>query len=422
MLDIFEKASMDNYDIVVLGDLNYDYKIDDDNPINLLENLFSLRQMILKPTRVTSTSSKCLDHILSSIPDKHLISDVAKIALSDHYLIYTCINLQKEVKVKHKVVRFRDYQNFDEKTFIQDLKNCLNLNDILTSNLSVNEMWTKWKTSFDEVCNSHAPMKECRVKDRHNPWITSDVVKLMYKRDYLKKKYDKLKLPHILSEYRRTRNNVTKVIKNKKRKYFSTVTEKYKGDSKKLWKEINKFIGRKSTNTDIPNNLNGDDFNEYFVNIGKQISDSFQNEVFIWNHPDSTYTFEFQSVTVEKVRKILSQLSSDSSLDILNFDTKLLRIASPYISTSLSVLFNESLLSGLIPEDWKIARTTPIYKGKGDLGDMTNYRPISVVCHLAKLLEKEIQSQLLLYLQKHNFINIDQYAFFTEPLDNNMFT
>ena len=291
MLGIFEKASMDNYDIVVLGDLNYDYNIDDDNPINLLENLFSLRQMILKPTRVTSTSSKCLDHILSSIPDKHLISDVAKIALSDHYLIYTCINLQKEVKVKHKVVRFRDYQNFDEKTFIQDLTNCLNLNDILTSNLSVNEMWTKWKTSFDEVCNSHAPMKECRVKDRHNPWITSDVVKLMYKRDHLKKKYDKLKLPHILSEYRRTRNNVTKVIKNKKRKYFSTVTEKYKGDSKKLWKEINKFIGRKSTNTDIPNNLNGDDFNEYFVNIGKQISDSFQNEIFIWNHPDSTYTF-----------------------------------------------------------------------------------------------------------------------------------
>ena len=55
--------------------------------------------MILKPTRVTSTSSKCLDYILSSIPDKHLISDVAKIALSDHYLIYTCINLQKEVKV-----------------------------------------------------------------------------------------------------------------------------------------------------------------------------------------------------------------------------------------------------------------------------------------------------------------------------------
>ena len=76
-------------------------------------------------------------------------------------------------------------------------------------------------------------MKKCRVKDRHNPWITSDVVKLMYKIDYLKKKYDKLKLPHILSEYRRTRNNVTKVITNKKKcKYFSTVTEKYKGDSK----------------------------------------------------------------------------------------------------------------------------------------------------------------------------------------------
>ena len=46
---------------------------------------------------------------------------------------------------------------------------------------------------------------------------------------------------------------------------------------------------------------------------------------------------------------------------------------------------------------------------------MTNYRPISVVCHLAKLLEKEVQSQFLFYLKKHNFINIDQYAFLPNP-------
>ena len=59
----------------------------------------------------------------------------------------------------------------------------------------------------------------------------------------------------------------------------------------------------------------------------------------------------------------------------------------------------------------KSQRTTPVYKGKGDSNDITNYRPISVVCHIGKIIEKEVQSQFLPYLQNNDLINIDQYAF-----------
>ena len=63
--------------------------------------------------------------------------------------------------------------------------------------------------------------------------------------------------------------------------------------------------------------------------------------------------------------------------------------------------------------DFKKARVTPIYKGKGCKTDCSrpNYRPISVICHVAKMFEKCVQKQLLAYVNIHDFITPDQSAF-----------
>ena len=58
-----------------------------------------------------------------------------------------------------------------------------------------------------------------------------------------------------------------------------------------------------------------------------------------------------------------------------------------------------------------ISRVTPIYKGKGDKTEKKNYRPIAVVCHIAKLVEKIVNTQFLNYLRMHDLITIDQHAF-----------
>ena len=81
------------------------------------------------------------------------------------------------------------------------------------------------------------------------------------------------------------------------------------------------------------------------------------------------------------------------------------------ISPTLTYLFNTSLLTGFVPHDWKLARVSPAYKGKGDTLDRTNYRPLSVVAHLAKALEREVKVQFIDYLTLHSFISIDQSAY-----------
>ena len=65
----------------------------------------------------------------------------------------------------------------------------------------------------------------------------------------------------------------------------------------------------------------------------------------------------------------------------------------------------------MIPQDLKIARITPIFKGKGSKYEESNYRPISVISMVAMILEKEVAKQVMDYLISNDLICIDQFAF-----------
>ena len=65
---------------------------------------------------------------------------------------------------------------------------------------------------------------------------------------------------------------------------------------------------------------------------------------------------------------------------------------SPYFSISLTNMINKSRKSGVLEQDWKNARVTPIYKDDGDINDENNYRPISVIDHIAKTIPCELSN------------------------------
>ena len=92
------------------------------------------------------TSSKCLDHILTTIPECHDLCGVAKISVSDHYLIYTSVECKRN-NASHNLVRFRDYTNFDSKNFIEDLNKCEML---CNKDDTSDSMEVKWKQV--EIC------------------------------------------------------------------------------------------------------------------------------------------------------------------------------------------------------------------------------------------------------------------------------
>jgi hypothetical protein len=174
---------------------------------------------------------------------------------------------------------------------------------------------------------------------------------------------------------------------------------------------IAKLSGSTPSDT-VCTSLSAANFNEFFASIGHNVTSHLPSaKNLLWKGPDSIYTFNFNVVQEAEVLKLLKQLSLISSNDILDFDCKLLRIASNHIVKELTYIFNRSLQNGIVPDDWKFARVTPIYKGKGPKNDAVNYRPISVLSFVSRIVEKLVQCQFMNFLVCHQFITLDQYAY-----------
>ena len=90
--------------------------------------------------------------------------------------------------------------------------------------------------------------------------------------------------------------------------------------------------------------------------------------------------------------------------------TCLLKLSFTLIASSLTRIFNLVISTGIIPKDWKSARVTPIFKADSKV-DPANYRPISVLPVIAKLIEKAIFNQVYTYLNDNKLLSKYQSGF-----------
>jgi hypothetical protein len=406
--------------VILLGDLNYNYEINEElcsNPINYIESAFCMKQLIVKPTRVTQRTSSLIDIILSSIPEKHVLSGIFDSSLSDHKLVYTVLRSNSNVKQTHQTIRFRTYTNFSIDEFISDIQVIFEPHNITTDSKNINEkylndVWHMFKTSFLHVSDKHAPIKTMRLKQRLNPWMTNEIIKMMYKRDYIKQQADKNKCGKLYEEYKRIRNYINTKIKQAKSDYFNGEFFKHMSNSKTQSKLFKQALNKKNNST-IPQELTAESFNTFFSEIGPKTTKTIENKkVFKWKYSHSRKKFKFETIMESTVYKYLKSLGTTiSSNDVLNMDSKLLSISAHIIAPFVTFLINASLKLGIVLADWKLSRVTPIYKGKGDVYEKGNYRPISVIGHISKALEKQVQSQLIRFLVENDFIHISQSAY-----------
>ena len=165
----------------------------------------------------------------------------------------------------------------------------------------------------------------------------------------------------------------------------------------------------------IPKSLSPDHFNAYFVNVPADINKDFpeSEQPPPWKGPESVHNFNFTYFSPKSVLVELEKLDNTPGLDILNMDRKLLYISSKIIAPSLCKTLNNTISSGFIPAIFKRARVTPVFKN-GDDSDInipSDYRPISVIAHLAKILERLIKNQLIKFLEDTKVISSDQSAY-----------
>ena len=110
------------------------------------------------------------------------------------------------------------------------------------------------------------------------------------------------------------------------------------------------------------------------------------------------------------MRKLLqkSNLRKASGPDIV--PARLLKESSEELSPILTCIFNKSLQTGIVPDDWKTANVSAIFK-KGQRYDPVNYRPVSLTCLCCKILEHVIVSNVLKHLDCYKILTYCQHGF-----------
>ena len=140
--------------------------------------------------------------------------------------------------------------------------------------------------------------------------------------------------------------------------------------------------------------------NNFFSSIGRVLARAFTPRNFTVLTPQVSADMSFQPVEPEYIRKQLHQLSVKKATGLDGIHSRLLKAGADQIYIPLAFICNLSMSTGTFPKDWKDARVTPIFKA-GDRTDVNNYRPVSILPVVSKLLEKVVHDQLYHWLDSN---------------------
>ncbi|CAH2087362.1 unnamed protein product [Euphydryas editha] len=114
----------------------------------------------------------------------------------------------------------------------------------------------------------------------------------------------------------------------------------------------------------------------------------------------------------KEISEIISKLKIKSTPGYDNICNEIIKSCSNVLVTPIAFLCNQSLSTGTVPDIWKIANVSPIFKA-GDPLEISNYRPISLLSTLSKILEKVVNKRLTIFLQKEGLLAENQFGFRT---------
>ena len=149
-------------------------------------------------------------------------------------------------------------------------------------------------------------------------------------------------------------------------------------------------------------------FNRFFTDSQKNFASTSASVETEQTHnldssPHVDATLSIPAMSKLRVIELLLSIPAHKATGDDGSSAKIMKIAAPAIAEPLSRLMNCCINTQTFPSKLKVAKVTPIYKGKGNRDEKSNYRAISVLPILSKLLEKHICEYMYRFLQHRNF-------------------
>jgi hypothetical protein len=193
--------------------------------------------------------------------------------------------------------------------------------------------------------------------------------------------------------------------------FWQTTVENSSGNARKLWNSISAIMGSKKHSPAV-DGLNAGIFLKTFEDKVKDVRASTEGSVPAeYSNFIGDYLTRFSEVSLEDVEMLIRK-SSNKSCGLDPAPTWLIRDFAVELAPFICALFNKSLSLGSVPRSFKIADITPVLKKSSlDASVPSNYRPISNLCYLSKLLERIVNNQLVEHLQVNDLMPEHQSAY-----------
>lgn len=400
-----------NY-VIFVGDVNIHVELSNDpNAIKLLEifDLYQLANRINEPTHVYGGT---LDLIVSNVDLPPLFSSVEPPNVySDHSLIKICFPISVPTpQIGWKLTRSWnriDVNQFRSMVLNSSISGPFNLS-------SPDVLLDLFNSEIAKIVDVVAP---CRyVKTTHvssAPWFDSECRSLKRNCRKLERSYKKEKNDFSLNAWRVALKEKMQKFSEKRNGFWSNQVGLFKKHPKKLWGTLDKILSN-NRNNNQSNEFSANDFVTFFVNKindirGMTVEDTRNPIQMDYVHnvalPDPiVYFSDFQACTSDELRKIVCESPSSScSLDLIPtyIFKKFIDLFLPF----LTFFVNQCLLTGSFPNHLKHAIITPLLKKSNlDNNVLSNYRPISNLSFISKVIERVVIKQLLQHLNNNNLL------------------
>jgi hypothetical protein len=377
----------------------------------LLETVMEegLQQMVSFPTHI---KGNILDLLITNCPERVLdIQDIGRLGKSDHCMISFSVECNPFIR-KDKEVRL-NWSRANIPAIRQDLEAIHWTAEMTTK--SVEEGWKFVRKTLEESIARNVPIIKGCIRFKH-PWMTREILRLIRKKRRRWRVAKSSFAERDMEEYRKVEKEVSNKIRNAKRKLERDLVSGTDKNNRNYTKYVkSKTKSRTQVGPLITKEKRIISDNKEMAEVLNQFFSSVFTREDLISIPEAEIENVRQVMPPIRVRKWEVQkkirgLRTDAAAGPDGIKPRLLKDFEMELSMPLEILFNKSLGTGEIPEDWRKANVTPIFK-KGPKGDPGNYRPVSLTSVPCKILESLIKDKLMAHLIDNNLIKDTQHGF-----------
>ena len=432
-------AKEKNKRIYIAGDFNFDllkYSNHTDTA-NFFDKMTSnlLVPLILVPTKINTKNDTLIDNIFTNQFNSQTITGNLAVNFSDGHLpsfaIFPKPN-QNHLPKKHNIYVRGKLEGEKKENFLMDLAAIDMGKDVIVDN-DPDKSLDNLLSHSDRLTDLYIPSNKLTKKEYKQttkPWITLGIRNSIQRKDKLFKKYINMKnstmRDDIHAEYKILKNRINSLIYHSKKNYYTKYFNQYSNNIKKIWIGIKNIINIKTKDQNSPNCIEVNDelitdnkeicnnFNEYFTTVADKILRNNKTPIlktFDKYLPErNSKSFVYEPCTPNEVFLLIEQLNPHKGTGPNGIYTEILKLVNHLICDTLCKIFNMCITSGKHPDKLKLAHALPIFK-KGSRLLVSNYRPISLLSNLNKILEKIMHKRIYSFLEKYEILYELQFGF-----------